>query len=683
MTVLVWLVILGFPIALFVGWRYELTPDGIVRTTPTAAAAADTRLHLIDYGLFAALVTIVAVITMGLVSVVPESETPAFETGFEPGSIAILPFADLSPDRDQQHLAEGIADTLINRLGRYPHLQVIARTSSFAFKDKGVDVREIARRLNCGAILEGSLTKIDDGYRVTATLVDGRTGRQLMSEEFNRSGNELLLLQDEIARTVAQFPILNPPAQLTQFASDAPGNFESFELYVLGRMHWHKRTAESLRTAVRYFQQAIQQDPEYALAWSGLADSYSLLVQYANVPLETVIDDARRAIHEAKTLNPDLAEAHASEGLLALFAEDYAAASNALERAIALNPNYSMAYVWAGRTLFLQERYAEALAVFTDAIRLDPQTPITILNVALTYALLGHADKARPYYEKVLDIDPTFQNAYWGLGAIHWHYGDADWGAYSILQGIDYGLEQWDALLALAGAFVDLGRFDAAAERLDHAESVAGSGFWTAQARLYLLQTLGDFDDYHDLALRNLREEGADPYVIERLAFAKILLGRYEEALQYYSRADAIALDEKWITNHWALIWGRMPSVDWAFALLKTGNRVQAERLMDQAQKMWRSNRALGRFDVPIYYYMEACILALRDDRQGSLAALRKAFDNGWRRYRWAKLDPKLESLHDDPAFIALMEEIEAEVSRQEANLTRMLAEFRSAKELV
>ncbi|MGI9260426.1 MAG: tetratricopeptide repeat protein [Woeseiaceae bacterium] len=675
MTVLVWLVVLGFPITLILGWRYQLTPDGMVRRHSVAEDDDDLKLHVIDYALMAGLVAIVGFVATGLVQNVSEPPEPISTISFPQGSIAVLPFEDLSPEQDQQYLAEGIADTLIHRLGQYPTLRVTARTSSFAFQDRDVDVREIAQSLNSGIILEGTLVKADERFRVTVRLIDGLTGQQVMSENFNRTVDDIFLLQDDIANSVTRLPQLFAEIEPANAATDAPGNFRSYELYILGRHHWHRRTSESLRTAIDYFEQAVRQDPAYALAWTGLADSYALLSQYGNIPLENVYESAKAAIDRAFSLNPNLAEAHASRGLLAYFDDDYPSADASLKRAIELNPNYPMAHVWLGRSLYLRSRFSEAHVHFSKAVELDPQQPITVLNIGLTNLQLGKIEAAKEAYLRILEIDPGFPNAYWGLGNIYWLQGRMDLAAINLLKGIDLGLEQWDALLILSGAYTDLGRFEDAQDILDQAvERNGGSNYWTTQTGLYLAQVSGRFPLHAEQAVGFLEENDEGAAALRRAGFSMTLQNRFDDALSYFEHADSLSDPMTGKFEYWSHIWGRMPPVDRAQAELKTGNAEIATVRLEEAIQTWKQNQANDIFNIPVFLYMEACIHALLGDNEQALQTLRDAYDNGWRRAAWARIDPKLEALHEDSGFNELMLAIEDDISAQNLSLDEYLA---------
>lgn len=676
LTVIVWLIIVGFPVTILLGWRYQLTPEGIVRSHRVAVDDDDLALHTVDYALIIALILVIAFIATGLVRNVSDLSPPRASTEYPAGSIAVLPFEDLSPDQDQQYLAEGIADTLIHRLGQYPTLRVTARTSSFAFQDRDVDVREIARSLNSGVILEGTLVKSGNRFRVTVRLVDGQSGQQVMSESFNRTVDDIFLLQDDIANAVTRLPRLFAEIEPTQSTAASAGNFRSYELYILGRHHWHRRTTESLRTAIDYFEQAVRQDPEYALAWTGLADSYSLLSQYGNVPLENIYESASTAIDRAFALDSDLVEAHASRGLLAFFANDYDAADTSLKRAIELNPNYAMAYVWLGRSLYVRSRYSEALTHFSKAVELDPQQPITVLNVGLTNLQLGKIRIAEETYHRILEIDPAFPNAYWGLGTAYWLQGRSDLAAINLLKGIERGLEQWDALLILSGAYADLGRIDDAREVLDQAVLLAGGrNYWTTQTSLYLSQVSGRFDEHEQLAVGYFEENDTNAAASRRAGFSMTLQGRFTDAIAYFSHADTLQDSQFNPFEYWSHVWGRMPPIDRAHAEIESGAVAAARQRLDDALRAWRHNQDNDIFDIPVFHYMEACIHALRGDRDQAMLVLGEAVDNGWRRSNWARLDPKLSALHDDPEFMDLMTSVDIEVAAQNTLLDQFLSQ--------
>jgi TolB-like protein len=311
--------VLGLPVATALAWMFDLTPSGVERTPSLPVPAPDP----------------------------PED------------SIAVLPFANLSHEADNEYFSDGLAEEIRNQLARVRGLRVAARSSSFAFKGRHEDVREIGRRLNVASILEGGVRRQGGKVRIDVQLVSAVDGYQVWSETFERRLDDIFKLQTEVACAV--IAAVRPRAAAVERPQIEPAtqSFDAYNLYLLGRHHFHKRTEAALRRAMDCFRQAIDRDPAYALAYSGLADAYSLASTgyYGDVPAEESIANALPAALRALELAPGLAEAHASLGLIRLNQGDHAVAEQAFERAIELNPNYTMAHVWHGLVLTSQGRY--------------------------------------------------------------------------------------------------------------------------------------------------------------------------------------------------------------------------------------------------------------------------------------------------------------------------------------
>jgi TolB-like protein len=335
----------GLPVALALAWLFDITPSGIERT-PDRPESLDPP------------------------PAAPES------------SIAVLPFANLSQDVENEYFSDGLSEEIRNQLARVSGLRVAARTSSFAFKGRHEDVREIGRRLSVATVLEGGVRKQADTVRIDVQLVSAADGYQIWSETFERRLDDIFRLQSEVASAV--IAAISPRTAGEERAPTPPAtqNVEAYNLYLLGRHHFHKRTEASLERAVAYFEQAIEHDSAYALAYSGLADAYTLLSAgyYGNMPAMHAVTHALPAAQRALELAPDLAEAHASLGLIHHNQGDLVTAQAALERALALNPGYTMAHVWHGLVLTTQGRYRDAEVRNREALRLDPLSPIANTN---------------------------------------------------------------------------------------------------------------------------------------------------------------------------------------------------------------------------------------------------------------------------------------------------------------
>jgi serine/threonine protein kinase/tetratricopeptide (TPR) repeat protein len=278
-------------------------------------------------------------------------------------SIAVLPFDDLSPAKDQEYLCNGIAETLINALTHIEGLWVPARTSAFFFKGKSQDIREIGHKLNVGNVLEGSVQVAGDNLRVTARISNVQDGRQVWSEIFNRKMKDMFAIQDDIAQAIVKalkIKLLGEKGVL--LVKNYTENFQAYNLYLQGRYFWNKRTAEDIKKAVDYFNQATALDPSYALAYAGLADCFLLLPEYGSAAAKEVLPKARAAVSRALEIDENLAEAHASLALIMTLELNWVGAEREYKRAIELNPNYATAHHWYGG-IFLEGRgrFDEAL----------------------------------------------------------------------------------------------------------------------------------------------------------------------------------------------------------------------------------------------------------------------------------------------------------------------------------
>ena len=323
-------------------------------------------------------------------------------------SMAVLPFANASADPDTEYVSDGITESLINSLSQLPNLRMIARTSAQRYKGRDVDPQTVASELGVQAVLTGRVVRRGDSLSISVELVDARDNRHIWGEQYNRRLADILAVQQEIAREIAE----RLRARLTgeerrRVTRNYTQNVEAYQLYLRGRHHWNKRTAEGLRQAIEYFQQAIDRDPNYALAYSGLADCYSNLQGYAGAPSSEMVPRARAAASRALEIDPSLAEAHASLGLNHYQSWQWAESERELKRAIELNPNYASAHQWYGLWLEMVGRFDEALDEVRRAQELDPLSPVINTNLARHYLMRGGSDAAINECRKVIELSPN------------------------------------------------------------------------------------------------------------------------------------------------------------------------------------------------------------------------------------------------------------------------------------
>ena len=385
-----------------------------VATPPSASGGRSFRRPA---ALLAGLVVVAAIVGFLLWHRAP-SRAP---TGT--ASVAVLPFVDLSPDRTSAYFGDGISETLINALANVPGLSVAARTSAFAFRDKREDVREIGRQLGVATVLEGSVQRAGNHLRVTAQLIKTSDGLHLWSQSFDRGTDDIFAVQDEVARAVVSALQLRLVT-----ASDSGGtrggtqSAEAYDAYLLGRYHWNRRTTEGMIDATAAFRKALALDSNYALAWSGLADSYVLSIpEEYNVPgidRDSTLVRAEAAARRAIALAPRLGEAYASLGEILEYRDRREEARNAYRRAIALAPGYATGHQWYAYYLAGVNRWDEAIREMEIAHRLDPLSHVITLSLAAFYDGADRFAEATPLYDQGLAQSPE---AYYAWAAMVGH----------------------------------------------------------------------------------------------------------------------------------------------------------------------------------------------------------------------------------------------------------------------
>src|SRR6266571_1687561 len=335
---IVLLIILGLPIALVLAWTFEITPQGIRRTEIADAmpAAARKKKHAWIYVVIIGAAISIGLFFLGRYSATNRTARQSEAATVPQKSIAVLPFESLSEDKGNAYFAEGVQEEILTRLAKVADLKVISRTSTQRFKSAPEDLRQIAKQLGVMNILEGSVQKAADQVRINVQLINALTDAHLWAETYDRKLTDIFAVETEIAKTIAD----TLQARLTglekiSIAKVPTANTEAYELYLKGRFFWNKRTGANLKRAIDYFNQAIAKDPNYALAYAGLADSYTLLSVFSAASPQDSIPQARVAAKKALELNNPPAEPHApSEKLLSGYDYDFERALGDFERAI-------------------------------------------------------------------------------------------------------------------------------------------------------------------------------------------------------------------------------------------------------------------------------------------------------------------------------------------------------------
>jgi TolB-like protein/class 3 adenylate cyclase/tetratricopeptide (TPR) repeat protein len=327
-----------------------------------------------------------------------------------PSAVAVLPFVNMSEDPAQEYFADGISEELINALTKIPGLRVAARTSAFAFKGRNEDIRTIGSQLNVGAVVEGSVRKAGNRVRITAQLVRVSDGFHIWSETYDRKLDDVFAIQDEIARaTVSALEV--QLASTERLVKRPTPSLRAYEHYLTGRHFWNQRTEEGLRKAIRYFEDALEADPNYALAYAGLADSYMLLWNYRHETREVALRKAEPAAIRAVAIDESSAEAHVSLGAVRRYQWKWKEAERETRRALELNPGYATGHHWYSWSMATVGRRREGLAAIQRALELDPLSPTINRDAGWHYVYAGDHEAAIHRARRALELNPNDPHA--------------------------------------------------------------------------------------------------------------------------------------------------------------------------------------------------------------------------------------------------------------------------------
>ena len=384
-SLVVTLLLLGFPAAVGLAWAFDITEKGVVRTPAKEGSPTP------------------------LIAARPAPQTPpaigqdAPETAPAP-SIAVLPFMDLSPEKDQDYFCDGMAEELIDALTKIKDLRVSARTSAFSFKGQQQDIREIGQKLNVATVLEGSVRKSDTRLRISAQLINVADGYHLWSEKYDRDLKDVFAIQDEIAGNIVQaLRVMLSPKEKRALGKVPTTDVEAYDVYLRGRKFFHQLSRKNIAFARQMFNRATQIDPDYALAYAGIADCHSWLYMYWE-STDANLRAAEEASRKALELDTDLAEAHVAHGLAVSLSEQYDEAEREFETAIRLDPRLFEAYYFYARTCWPQGKPEKAAELFEKACEVNPEDYQGPLFLANTYNGLGRKTKAETAYRRSLEI---------------------------------------------------------------------------------------------------------------------------------------------------------------------------------------------------------------------------------------------------------------------------------------
>jgi len=435
-------------------------------SAPTMAASRPRRLLARPVAIGLAVLVLALGVLAGLKWVRPSRPAPSAST-------AVLPFVDLSPQKDQEYFSDGLTDELITTLSQVPGLRVPARTSSFQFKGQNPDLQEVGRKLHVGSVLEGSVRKSGNRLRVSVQLISIEDGYQLWAESFDRDLSDVFAVQEEVARSiVSALRVRLSPNKDSALAARPTADLQAYDLYLKGRYAWNQRTGPSLEEAVRYLTQATARDPSFARAWAALADAELLVVPYSgHGTVAAAWERAKAAAQRALALDSTSAEAYTALGYgNTIYGWNWTAAEDNFKRALAADSNYANGHHWYGDFLAGRGRLDESLAEMSRAHQLDPLALQNTIEWGWVSYLMRRSDEAESRIRLALDLNPNYAQAHWRLGLVQIQQRKYPEAIASIQRSIDLGVFQPYAAGGLMTAYALSGDRAAAKKVLDDLE---------------------------------------------------------------------------------------------------------------------------------------------------------------------------------------------------------------------
>jgi adenylate cyclase len=465
------LIIIGFPLAMIFSWIFDLSPEGLQRTS-----SLETEQGIKKY-----------------------SRAAVHDESYD-GSIAVLPFQDMSPEKDQEYFCDGIAEEIINALTQVEKLKVIARTSAFAFKGKQMDIREIGNILNVENVLEGSIRKDRNNLRITAQLIRVEDGSHLWSEAYNRELQDIFSIQEEISITIVEkLKVKLGKEKKEVMLKRHTENHEAYQLYLKGFYYWQKMTPEGNQKAQECYRKALEADPGYALVYSTLGSNFMFAGLLGFIPPEMAVQNGREFTNKALEIDDSISVAYSTLGAISLVYDwDLEAAEERFYRSVQLNPNSAWDRFFYSMFLRYAHRYEEAIADSAFVLEKDPFNIYICTEIGVTYLMAGRIDEAIERQKLTINIYPE------GFLA-HLHLGEA----LEVKGQLDQAIEAYEkastlsnggpmAETALACAWHKAGRTEEAREKIEKVEQMMKTVYVPSSLLVPYYLLLNDLDRaYH------------------------------------------------------------------------------------------------------------------------------------------------------------------------------------------
>ena len=659
------------PIVLILGWRFDITGGGIART-PSRGSAESKPLGRGDYAILSVFAASILAIGLGVAAEVWKSRssstdamTPA--TIYEK-SIAILPFENLSGDAANEPFTMGVHDDVLTHVSKISDIKVISRTSVVRL-DRDISIREIGKLLDVAIVLEGGVQRIGDRIRINAQLIDAATDQHLWSESFDRelSADNIFAIQSEIAAAITdKLRAALSPRDKINLNRQPTHNLQAYEAYLLGKQRMAHRTRPDMFAALDYFESASEMDPEYALAFVGLAEAALLLNNYGYLQLEEALEIAEPALQRALDLDDELGAAHSAIGLKYVRQGRWQDGRAAFERAISLDPNDAAPYNWYADMLINALGEPEpALPLLEKARQLDPLSAVIATTRGEALEAVGRFDDAMAQFQKAIEIDPDYPGAY-AMLSLHYRAvrGQLDEAVRVGRLGLSID-PTWNSDILGLG-YLELGDADSAKYWIERSVNMKPQSFFAVSAEVFLRHYLGEAEAALDAAGRlNTIAPGNNASL-----FILVANGNYENAIEgFLPLYPLLSCDgDLSVTRN-----NLFQAINLSLALEKTGNADCANRMLDAALEQMqhmprRGLRGYGIADVEVY--------ARQGKTRPALDALRQAIDEGHRWFWWSQGErsPHMTTIAQNAEFMAMMDEIRADMAAQLERVRQMEA---------
>lgn len=653
------IVVCGFPVAAYLSWHFDFTMEGIERT-PSIDEELNPKIEPFGpanwFGL-SAIVIISAFVGYQYLGSINEQQLASKEgltTVKKADSIAVLPFTDQSPDKDQAYLAIGLSEEITSLLGSAEGFKVSASRSSQILSDRGLTPVDIGKRLGVETVLTGSVRATGSRLRIRVELLETENGRAIWSNSFLRELKDVFELESEISRAVVN--LLQDgyvkAGELTSLSST--NSVDAYVMYLKGREAYRKQTTEAMKEARQLFEQALALDPEYATAYVALADTIAMLSEgsttFGVLQPEISATLAEQNLEKALVREPDIAQIYAVMGVVRLLRNQFEDSIEAFDKALEINPSLSIAYMWKTNSLSMLQRYDEAIEAQTKARELDPLFVSHSYNLGILLLWQGRDVEATKVFHTLKQDHPESTFPYQGLADVYFSQGQFAASIRELQRAISLSPDNPDLQHRLNSSLLNLGLIDILKKQTSH-----------PQYDSTILMLEGKFEE---LFKKMAFEQAANPddyWTAFEGGWYHAMFGQQDKAVALISSNYELLEDaDKYYMPYCT------PAIEVAWANKIQNNNESFQNIIDTCTNLFKSELSSG-----ISLYLGARLYALQGNKEEAIKSLQQAVDKGWREW-WTKHDPLLDAIKSEEAYQQLIEFIDADLASQ-ADEARLL----------